>query len=334
MTPDGKGNYAVALSDSVRGSVEFKFTLGSWDAVETDSAGGDIQNRGVTVSAGRNPVYVARVAGWRDPSKVRIKERTARPGVSIINDEFQISSLGRTRRVWVYLPPGYQSSTDRYPVLYMHDGQNVFDNATSFAGEWGIDETLDSLSAIGQRPAIVVAVDHGGAKRFDEYSPWKNAKYGGGEGEKYVDFLVKELKPYIDSRYRTLPDRLNTGIAGSSMGGLISLYALVKYPDVFARGGIFSPALWVAPDVYEFVRAGGPMRSDVRLYFVSGALEAATGEESGVYVRDQERMIDTLIGSGLKKDSNVVAIISPDGKHSEWFWRREFPAAFQWLFRP
>ena len=180
----------------------------------------------------------------------------------------------------------------------------------------------------------MVAVDHGGTKRFDEYSPWKNAKYGGGEGEKYVDFLVKDLKPLIDARYRTIPDRLNTGIAGSSMGGLISLYALVKYPDVFSRAGIFSPALWVAPEVYEFVKSHAPLRSDVRVYFVSGALEAATGDDTGVYVRDQNRMIETLVAAGLKRDTNIVSFIRPDGKHSEWFWRREFPAAYQWLFRP
>jgi metallo-beta-lactamase class B len=316
----------------VRGPVEFKFTLGSWDAVETDSAGGDIQNRGVVVAAGSNPVYVARVAGWRDPRTVRVKEHTARASVSILSEDFQMPELGRTRRVWVYLPPGYTTNAKRYPVLYMHDGQNLFDNATGFAGEWGIDETLDSLAAAGDKGVIVVAVDHGGTKRFDEYSPWKNAKYGGGEGDKYVEFLVKNLKPYVDSHYRTLPDRLNTGIAGSSMGGLISLYAVVKYPDVFSRAGIFSPALWVAPEVYSFVRDAAPLRPDVRLYFVSGALEAATGEESGVYVNDQKRMIETLVAAGLKPGANVVALIQPDGKHSEWFWRREFPAAYKWMF--
>ena len=330
---DAKGGYWIALPDSVRGNLEFKFTLGSWDAVETDKTGGDIRNRSAVVRSGPNADHVARIAAWRDPKKVRVIVHTARPGVSVVREDFEIPELGRKRRVWVYLPQGYESGLDRYPVLYMHDGQNIFDNATAFAGEWGIDETLDSLQAVRGKGVIVVAVDHGGDKRIDEYSPWKHAKYGGGEGAKYVDFLVKRLKPFIDSRYRTEPDRLNTGIAGSSMGGLISLYALVKYPDVFARAGIFSPALWIAPEAYSFVRAAAPLKPDVRIYFVSGALEASTGDDPGVYVRDQQRMVDTLIAAGLRKDANVVAFVRADGKHAEWFWRREFPAAYKWLFQ-
>ena len=332
LTSDGKGNYMVALPDSIRGPIEFKFTLGSWDAVETDSAGQDIQNRNVFVKPGIKAAYVGKVAQWRDPRTLKPKEHTARPTVSIINEEFQMRELGRTRRVWTYLPPGYSSGSVRYPVLYMHDGQNVFDNATSFVGEWGVDETLDSLNALGDKDVIVVAVDHGGAKRFDEYSPWKNAKYGGGEGEKYVEFLVKTLKPYIDSHYRTLPDRLNTGIAGSSMGGLSSLYAIVKHPEVFGRAGIFSPAFWVAPESYTFVSQSSPLPADSRLYFVIGAQEAADSAEAATYVKGQEQMVDSLVAHGLRRDVNVVAYSRADGKHSEWFWRREFPAAYQWLF--
>lgn len=332
LKPDGKGNYIISLPDSVRGPIEFKFTLGSWDAVETDSAGKDIQNRGVVAVPGSGAAYVGRVAAWRDPAKKVVRQHSARPTVSILSEDFKIPELSRSRRVWIYLPPGYESGSTRYPVLYMHDGQNVFDDATSFVGEWGVDETLDSLNALGDKGVIVVAVDHGGSKRFDEYSPWKNAKYGGGEGDEYVDFLVRTLKPYIDSRYRTLPDRLNTGIAGSSMGGLISLYAALRYPEVFSRAGVFSPAFWVAPEAYAQVRDAAPLKSDVRLYFVSGAQEAATGEEAGVYVKDQERMVDALLGAGLRRNVNVAAYIRPDGKHSEWFWRREFPAAYLWMF--
>ena len=332
LRPDGKGNYLVALPDTIKGPIEFKFTLGSWNAAETDSAGRDIPNRGVFVKPGSGGAYIGRVAQWRDPRTIKPKEHTARPTVSVISDEFQMPQLARARRVWVYLPPGYSSSSSRYPVLYMHDAQNVFDNATSFAGEWGIDETLDSLNALGDKDVIVVAVDHGGPKRFDEYSPWKNAKYGGGEGDKYVDFLVKTLKPYVDSRYRTLPDRLNTGVAGSSMGALISLYAILKYPDVFSRAGIFSPAFWVAPEAYSFVGSSRGVRNDSRLYFVIGGQEAQDSAEALTYVRGQEQMVDSLIAHGLVRGRNIVALSRADGKHSEWFWRREFPAAYQWLF--
>jgi metallo-beta-lactamase class B len=332
LTADGKGNYLVALPDSIKGPIEFKFTLGSWDAVETDSSGADIQNRGVFVKPASGGAYLGKVAQWRDPRTKKPKEHTARATVSIMSEEFQMPELGRARRVWIYLPPGYSSGSTRYPVLYMHDGQNVFDNATSFVGEWGVDETLDSLNALGDKDVIVVAVDHGGSKRFDEYSPWKNAKYGGGEGEKYVEFLVKTLKPYVDSHYRTLPDRLNTGVAGSSMGGLISLYAILRYPDVFGRAGIFSPAFWVAPEAYSYVAASHGVRPDSRLYFVIGAQEAQDSAEALTYVKGQEQMVDSLIAHGLVRGESVVAVSRADGKHSESFWRREFPTAYQWMF--
>jgi Predicted hydrolase of the alpha/beta superfamily len=297
-----------------------------------DSAGNDIQNRGAVAGPGKAP-YIARVAGWRNPNSVVVRSHTARPTVSVLSDSFSMPQLDRTRRVWIYLPPGYASGGARYPVLYMHDGQNLFDAATSFAGEWGIDETLDSLAQHGDPGVIVVGVDHGGTLRFNEYSPWKNPKYGGGEGEKYVDFLVKTLKPYVDSHYRTNPDRLNTGIAGSSMGGLISLYAIEKYPEVFGRAGIFSPSFWVAPQAYDLVRDSAPLPADTRLYFVMGGQEAANADEALTYVADQTRMADALIARGLRRGVNVVSYVRSDGKHAEWFWRREFPEAYLWLFR-
>jgi metallo-beta-lactamase class B len=213
----------------------------------------------------------------------------------------------------------------------MHDGQNVFDAATSGFGEWGVDETLDSLHALGGPDAIVVAVDHGGTKRLDEYSPWRNARYGGGEGAAYVDFLVHTLKPYVDSRFRTRPDRAATAIAGSSMGGLISLYAVLKYPRVFGRAAVFSPSLWFSDSVFAMARAARPPPPDTRIWFVTGAREGDTPEEP---VNDQRRMIDTLAKAGFRVGTQLQATIRADGEHREWFWRREFPLAYRWLFAP
>jgi metallo-beta-lactamase class B len=247
--------------------------------------------------------------------------------VTVIDTAFRIPQLGRTRRVWVYLPPGYATSHRRYPVLYMQDGQNVFDAATSGFGEWGVDESLDSLRALGDPGVIVVAVDHGGSKRLDEYDPWRDPRYGGGEGDAYVDFLVHTLKPYVDAHYRTLADRGHTGIAGSSMGGLISLYAGLKFPNVFGRVGVFSPSLWIAPRMYAVARAARPLPGN-RIYFVMGGREGDTPER---YVRDQQAMVDTLAAAGFRVGTDVVAYVRPDGQHSEWFWRREFPAAYRWL---
>jgi len=329
------GTYAITLPDSVRGPVEFKFTRGSWNSVETTDAGADVPNRAVTIPPSGAATLDAAVGGWRSSAPRTPPAHTATASVRLLGDSVAIPQLGgRTRRVWIYLPPDYATARrKRYPVIYMHDGQNVFDAATSFAGsEWGVDETLDSLFRRGDPGAIVVAVDHGGTHRLDEYNPWKAAdpRYGGGEGRAYAEFLVHTLKPYIDARYRTRPGRRDTGIVGSSMGGLISLYAALAYPDVFGRAGVFSCACWIArPDVMALVRAATPRRSAApRLYFVVGGQETPDDEP----VADQDTIVRVLRAAGFPA-SAITARTVEEGKHTESFWRREFPAGYRWLFR-
>jgi metallo-beta-lactamase class B len=257
---------------------------------------------------------------------------SATRSVSVLDTAFAMPELGRTRRIWIYLPPDYAGSGRRYPVLYMHDGQNVFDAATSYAGEWGVDEALDSLHAAGVPGVIVVAVDNGGGEhRMDEYSPWKHPQHGGGEGDAYVDFLANTLKPWIDRRFRTRPDRGSTGVMGSSMGGLISLHAAFRHPGVFGRVGVFSPSLWFSPEVFAAARAADRVRVRPRIYLVSGGREGPP-EDPGVVVKDQARLVDTLAAAGFRVGPDVHAAAPADGQHSEWFWRREFPAAYRWLF--
>ncbi len=322
------GAHVLVLPDSVRGAIEFKFTLGSWETVETTATGEDIPNRRFVIPRAAPDTLTATVGGWRSGPVVRSSTRTA--SVHILSDSFPMTPLGRTRRIWIYLPPDYEQSQKRYPVLYMHDGQNVFDDSTSFAGEWGVDETLDSLHADGDHGIIVVAVDHGQDRRFDEYNPWvhEEARFGGGDGDAYIDFLVRTLKPYVDRRYRTRSAPMDTGIMGSSMGGLISLYAALRHPEVFGRAGVFSCACWVArPHIYATARATRPTRPTPRFYFIAGALETPDGE----FVRDQGEVVDSLLAAGFPPTS-LRATIADDGRHSEWFWRREFPAAYHWLF--
>jgi predicted alpha/beta superfamily hydrolase len=327
FTPEGPGQFTLTLPAEIRGPVEFKFTLGSWERVETAAGGGSLSNRRFDIPAGPSS-WSGSVAAWQDPAKLRPPPHSATASVHVLDTAFVMPQLGRPRRVWIYLPPGYATSARRYPVVYMHDGQNVFDAATSGFGEWGVDETLDSLRAAGDPGAIVVAVDHGGTRRLDEYSPWRNARYGGGEGDRYVDFLALTLKPWIDAHYRTRPDRLHTAVAGSSMGGLISLYALLKYPRVFGRAGVFSPALWFAPEVFAYARHARPPLPGTRIFFVTGARE---GDNPTVYMNDQRRMIATLDSAGFRTGVQVDSIIRADGQHAEWFWRREFPAGYRWL---
>ncbi len=195
--------------------------------------------------------------------------------------------LDRTRQIRVYVPPGYATSGKRYPVLYMHDGQNLFDDATAYAGEWHVDETMNALSRSGKLELIVVGIDNGKEKRMTELNPWPNPRFGAAEGKQYMDFVVKVLKPLIDKQYRTKADRANTAIMGSSIGGLISHYAIVQYPEVFSKAGIFSPAYWTAGPSFDYF-AAKPAAGDARLYFLMGEKEGDSmvlpGPQAGVCV--------------------------------------------------
>ena len=209
----------------------------------------------------------------------------------------------------------------------MQDAQNLFNDATSFSGEWKIDETLNQLFAEGNPDAIVVGIENGGAERLNEYSPWKNDKYGGGKGDAYTEFLGKTLKPFIDKNYRTLPQAKNTALIGSSMGGLISFYAGLKYPEKFGKLGIFSPSFWFNfKDLNFFVNKNSKKLKHTKFYFLAGK------KESENMVSDIEKVIPVLIKKGVPKE-NIKTKFDEDGTHSESYWSREFGAAYLWLFK-
>lgn len=318
------GSYSITLPASVTGAIEYKFTRGTWAMVETNATNGSITNRTYTVGSSAGPV-LHQVLNWEDLGGTAVPG-TATSNVSIMSTSFAMPQLGRTRRVWLYLPNDYATSTRRYPVLYLQDGQNIFDARTAFAGEWGVDETLSQLQASGQDATgcIVVAVDNS-ANRLDEYSPWNNPQYGGGQGDLYVDFLAQTLKPYIDANYRTLPGRENTGIAGSSMGALIATYAAVRYPAVYGKVGAFSPAYWFARQPLLQYLQQHPADPNTRFYFVSGTTESTT------MVADMTAVRDSLLRHGVPA-ANLNFNTRADGQHAEWFWRREFGPGYQWLY--
>jgi predicted alpha/beta superfamily hydrolase len=250
------------------------------------------------------------------------KESTANKNVLIIDTSFFMPQLNRHRRIWIYLPEGYTASKKKYPVLYMHDGQNVFDNKTSFAGEWGVDEAMDTLGSLVKK-SIIVAIDNGQEKRLNEYSPYDMEKYGKGEGIQYVDFIVKTLRPYINKNYRTKKCRKHTFTAGSSMGGLISLYALLKYPKVFGGAGVFSPAFWIAPQIKADV-AERSKKIKGKIYLYAGK------QEDGAMVPDLLAMFELLHQHSKAK---LTTVIRSEGKHNEASWRKEFPVFYKWMMR-
>ncbi|WP_250433191.1 TIM-barrel domain-containing protein [Hanstruepera flava] len=324
------GVYSITLPKA-ENLILFKFTQGSWDSVESDANGLSVENRTHNFEVPNDTVKV-KIAGWTNNFKTETPSTTAK-NVSVLSEDFQIPQLNRTRRVWVYLPPDYHSSKESYPVVYMHDGENLFDKKTSsFSNEWEVDETLNKLFKEKQLKLIVVGVDNGKDKRLDEYSPWVNEKYGGGEGDAYLEFLVYTLKPYIDSNYNTLKGKESTAIIGSSMGGLISHYAALKYPEVFGKIGVYSPAFWFAPQVNDFSQENANLQ-DTKMYFLAGGKEGENVrfDEISQTVKDMNHMVSVLTENGFPSE-NIKSKVVPEGKHNETLWRENFEETISWLF--
>lgn len=253
------------------------------------------------------------------------KKSTKAANVSILKKEFIIDGLNSiSHKVWVYLPPNYETSKDNYSVIYMQDAQNLFDDATSFIGEWQVDETLNKLFKKTGKGYIVVGVENGGEKRIEEYTPWKNQKYGGGKGAIYIDFLAKTLKPFIDKNYRTKPAAENTAIIGSSLGGLISFYGGLKYPEVFGKIGALSTSFWFSDQVIDFAKQHGK-QTNTKLYLLVG------GKEGDTQVPDTENMTKLLVELGFPSQNLKTKVVA-EGTHSESFWKSEFLEVITFLY--
>jgi predicted alpha/beta superfamily hydrolase len=314
---DGGGNFYLSR-EMPKGIYEFKVTRGSWDKGECNANGKPVENRKLKVV--NDTTIVLDIKGWQDNFATAPKQHTASAQVHIVSDTFNMPQLGRKRRVWIYLPAGYKTSHRRYPVIYMQDGQNLFDAYTSGYGEWGIDEIMDKLPDSQQ--SIIVGIDHGGDYRITEYDPY-DSKYGKGRGSDYVEFLAKTLKPYIDSAYRTKRDPQSTTIAGSSMGGLIAMYAALKYPGAFGNAGIFSPAFWIAPDIYTYAQQQ-KVPGYERFYFVCGDAEGDS------MVTDTRKM-DAIIKSKGKTASQAPIVIVKGASHNEKQWNGDFWGFYEWV---
>ena len=318
LQKQGDGTWQLA-KELPKGTYNLKVTRGSWQRVECTADGKAIDNRSFTLL--HDTTIKINIAGWQDNFKPEEKKHTASKNVHIISGKFDMPQLDRQRRIWIYLPAGYESSHKKYPVIYMHDGQNLFDEYTSGYGEWLIDEIMDNMSAREQ--CIIVGIDHGGEYRMSEYDPY-DSKYGKAQGSEYVDFLVKTLKPYIDQHYRTKADAKHTTIAGSSMGGLISMYAILKYPDIFGNAGIFSPSFWIAPDIYQYAQQHANSKS--RLYFVCG-----DAESDGMVV-PMDKMVKLVRSKGIALQNSPEVIVK-GAKHNEKQWNGDFLGFYSWLLK-
>ena len=249
----------------------------------------------------------------------------------------RVSSHGlEPREILVYLPPSYESTDRTYPVLYMHDGQNLFDDATSYSGEWGVDETAEAL-ARPELEAIIVGVPNGGRKRLDEYGPWFEPDVrlpgiesgAGGRAEDYLAFLLETVAPAVNASFRTRTDRASTGIAGSSMGGLISLWASIEAGETFGFCAAFSSALWVGEErIFEYVRER--LAPGLRIYLDCGGQEGVGPYSQREYLEANRRMRDILKAQGY----DLAWVEDRRGKHNEADWRRRFGPVLTWFLNP
>ena len=248
------------------------------------------------------------------------KQSSASKQVSTFSIE--APQLNTSKKIWVYLPKNYTTSKKKFPVIYMHDGQNLFDAKTSYVGEWNIDETLDSISA----QVIVIGIEHGNEKRMEELTPFKNEKYGGGNADNYLDFIVNTLKPYVDKNYRTKTNANNTCLWGSSLGGLVSFYGALKYPEVFGKVGCFSPSFWFnRKEIFGLMEQTKNFKT--KIFFLCGDNE---GDDD--MVRDLNTMEFQVNTKRCECKMLNKKIIVKGGQHNEKLWREGFKKAYLWLF--
>ncbi|HMQ47861.1 MAG TPA: alpha/beta hydrolase-fold protein [Saprospiraceae bacterium] len=303
--------------------LEYKYHRGAWAYEELDAYGNEAPHRLLDISAekgfsGKQEDFVPR---WKKNGLVY--NPAFLPHCHIITAPFDIPQLIKTRRITALLPHDYATSNKRYPVLYLQDGQNLFDDYAPF-GNWAVDKKLAIMAEKGIGDLIVVAIDHAHEERVAEFTPSEYTHLGKGSGKKYIQFLAETLKPYIDQNFRTLSDREYTGIGGSSMGGIISIYGGLRYPQVYGRLMVFSPSLWATPYIhFHFLKSVS--LTDVKIYLYGG------GKESKTMVPNIQNFKKAFVQSG-KTDVNIKLSIDPQGLHNEVRWGIEFPKAAEWLF--
>jgi predicted alpha/beta superfamily hydrolase len=297
----------------------YKFTKGDWSEVEIDKYGNRTENRSCKQHSGVRKEHVDK---WRKnwlPFKPNFL-----PEVELISEAFEIPQLNKKRKIWALLPHDYKTSKESYPVLYLQDAQNLFNEQAKY-GNWEIDKKLAVMSEYKIGKIIIIAIEHAEQDRIKEYNVGKTV-LGVGQGKKYIRFITDTLKPFIDKTYRTKPEREFTGIGGSSMGGLVSIYSGLMYPEVYGKLMIFSPSLWVVPKM-DFNQADFSEPGITKIYLYAG------GDESATMIKHVKQFQKNIQKSELLADKTKIKLsINMQGKHNETYWSDEFPKAIEWLF--
>lgn len=329
------GKWSATLDLPTGANIEFKITRGNWESVEKGPDGQELDNRKHTVNGDATlDIVVARFAAG---AAALPKNLSTRSGDLRVHEKFRSKILANERRIWVWLPPGYEQNAEtRYPVLYLQDGQNLFDNATSFAGEWRADETAGRLVAEGKiRPLIIVGIDHAGSERLNEYGPTKDATVNaGGKAAEYARFLLEEVMPFIDQTYRTLPDREQTGIGGSSMGGLVGLFIAREHNDRFGLVAALSPTLgWDNANLLKSIAGSDPWIRSTRIWTDVGDAEGDDMDRVRA-VSHLNLLAATLKQSGRAEGRDFVARVVEGAAHNEAAWAARLEDVLRFLYPP
>lgn len=330
--PAGQKELKVSLKDVPEGLLEFHLSRGGWDKVACGAAG--VLTAPYTFLIKEAGVLSIVVAAWRDDFPLS----TASEQVHLLSEHFFFPALNAYRKVWIYLPESYEHAPEqRYPVLYMHDGQHLFDEATAVGRKGPVEWQVDKVINQSADEAIVVAIAHGGEEkdRLHDYVVQPVEGMPHPAGKQYLQDIVQALKPFVDSQYRTLPDWKYTAMAGSSLGGLLSLYAGLMHTDQFACLGVFSPSLWLdQQQVDRMIEGLGTKEQQAAqsYYLYGGGLENRKIKDRAAVEMDKD--IERL--SKLMKEvlqTTVTVAINPVGKHGALYWQQAFPQFYAWWWQ-
>jgi predicted alpha/beta superfamily hydrolase len=323
--------YKAYVFLSQKRDVEFKVTLGGWDTVQKDSDFKDVGNFQVfeeQIEDGKSYSFtVDNFNGFQEGGSDH-----SRVGDFKFIHKFPSTILGRNREILVYLPPDYKSSKKDFPLLIMHDGNNLFDKQTAFLGnEWKVDEVMQKLHQEGQVKGVIIAGVYNSINRMKEYTPVKDTEYGGGEGKKYLDFLTQELMPELHKTFRIKKGPKNTGVMGSSLGGLISLYAGFEYSNYFGMVGAISPSLWWSNRYMEsFVQSKN--KPKIKLWLDMGTQEGLGENGESKPLKDARSMDSLLRSIGFTKPQQYQYFEHRGGTHSEKSWSQRLYKPMTFFF--
>jgi predicted alpha/beta superfamily hydrolase len=319
---------------------EFKVTRGNWATVEVDEKGQERGNHTFTIEPDKDSGEVqVSIARWRDDGKSDPFAVTL-TGLIDVLPKIRSEELANEREVIVYLPPGYNdpaNANTRYPVLYMHDGQNLMNTKTSFKGiEWQVDETAERLISEGKIAPVIIVGVYNAEQRTPEFTPGVLAsgeEVGGARGEVYGKFVVEKIKPLIDSKYRTLPDKANTSLAGSSMGGLITLAMLKQFPDTFGNAAVLTPHLQINGKPATLALGDDLSFLKGRKFYIDMGDQGGDNYPGGADpMKDAEAFVAKLSSSGLKADQDFKYVPLPGTSHDEPAWQKRFDQVLVYLY--